>query len=162
MKKITILPKFMPGQVIDLSYKSKGLPNRILIQSVFVREHDDQWMYNCILESTGESTTLCQSVISDNMANKNMPVYQCAEIIRLYNDGWRFCGNHKRSHAHSIAGKNATNGYIRNIILRPALDSKGCLQNDYYGMWIRYNNTINADGTVIIDNKVSDDVIVVK
>lgn len=162
MKKITALPKFMPGQVIDLSYKSKGLPNRLLIKSVFIREQDEWWMYECIIESTGEVTILSQNFIMENMSNKDFPVYKCAEIIKLYNDGWRFCGNKSRSTAHSIASKHATNRYIRGIILRPALAPNGCLMQDHYGMWIRYNNIINNDGTIIKDSELNTDVIIIK
>lgn len=162
MKNIARLPHFMPGQVIDLSYKSKGLPNRLLIKSVFIREQDNQWMFECIIESTGESTVLNESFIVNNMTHKGSEVYKCKEIINLYNSGWRFCGNKSRSTAHSIASKHATNRYIRSIILRPALDSKGCLMNNHYGMWIRYNHTINDDGTIIFDRELSDDVIVIK
>lgn len=162
MKNITKLPKFMPGQVIDLSYKHKGLPNRLLVKTVLIREQDNQWMYECIIESIDETTTLSEDFIINNMTRKASEVYKCNEVIKLYNAGWRFCGNFKRSQAHSIAGKHATNGYIRNIILRPALDSKGCLMNDYYGMWIKYGNIINDDGTITRDGVTADDVIVIK
>lgn len=162
MKNITKLPKYMPGQVIDLSYKHKGLPNRLLIKAVFIREHDNQWQYECIIESLGEDTVLNEDFITSNMTRKGSEVYKHKEVINLYNNGWRFCGNLSRSTAHSIASKNATNRYIRDIILRPALDSRGCLMNDHYGMWIRYYNVINDDGTVINSGNVSDDVIVIK
>lgn len=162
MRNVTKLPKFMPGQVIDLSYKNKGLPNRLLIQSVFTREQDNQWMYQCIIESTGESTILNEDFITSNMTRKESEVYKCKEIINLYNTGWRFCGNKSRSCAHSIASKHATNRYIRSIILRPALAPNGCLMQDHYGMWIRYNNTINDDGTVTMDGTVTSDVIIIK
>lgn len=162
MNVITRLPKFMPGQVIDLSYKYKGLPNRLLIKSVFVREQDEQWMYECIIESTGDITVLSQSFISNNMINKELEIYKCKEVISLYSTGWRFCGNFSRSHAHSIAGKHATNRYIKGIILRPALDPKGRLYKDNYGMWIKYDNIISNDGTINRGSELSDDVIVVK
>jgi hypothetical protein len=162
MKNITMLPKFMPGQVIDLSYKHKGLPNRLLIQSVFIREQDNQWMYQCIIEGTGESTILNESFIVNNMTRKGSEVYKCKEVIALYNAGWRFCGNFKSSCAHSIAGKHATNRYIRSIILRPALDSRGCLLQNNYGMWIRYNNIINNNSTIVMDSELAGDVIVIK
>lgn len=162
MRNVTKLPKFMPGQVVDLSYKSKGLPNRLLIQAVFTREHDNQWMYQCIIESTGESTTLNEDFIVANMTHKASEVYKCKEIINLYNTGWRFCGNKSKSTAHSIAGKHATNRYVRSIILRPALAPNGCLLQDHYGIWIKYNNIINDDGTVIMGDEMSNDVVIIK
>lgn len=162
MKNITKLPRFMPGQVIDLSYKNKGLPNRILVKAIFIREQNDEWMYEVLLENTGETTTLSQSIIINNMTERKAQVYKCANIINLYNNGWRFCGNFSRDSAHKTGGKYATNRYIKEIVLHPALDSRGCLINDKYGLWIRYNITINSDGTVIDNTSVGADVIVIK
>lgn len=159
MNNITKLPRFMPGQVIDLSYK-KGLPNRILIKTVFIKEQSDEWLYEVYLENTGEITTLKQSIIVSSMTKKESPVYKCGEIINLYNSGWRFCGNFDVNEAHNIAAKIATSKYIKNVVLRHALNYHGCLVNDKYGIWIRYNNIINNDGTII--NNDATDVIIVK
>lgn len=162
MKIITKLPKFMPGQVIDLSYKHKGLPNRILIKCAFVREQDDQWMYECFIENIGEISILNENFIVGNATNRGLPVYKCADVIKLYNDGWRYCGNIAKDKAVEHASKCATNGYIKDIILRPAIDGRGCLVNDAYGMWIRYNNIINDDGTIVKNEPTNRDVIVIK
>lgn len=162
MKTITKLPRFMPGQIIDLSYKNKGLPNRILIKAVFVREQDIEWMYEVYHENTGDVTTLDQSFIVSNMTERKCTVYKCIEVINLYNNGWRFCGNFNINEAHNLGAKYATNRYIKEIILRHALDSRGCLIPDKYGMWIRYNNIINDNGTITKNNGSSTDIIVIK
>ena len=163
MKNITKLPRFMPGQVIDISYKNKGLPNRLLIKSVSVKEQDSEWMYECFIESIGTVVSINESFIVSNATNKNLQVYKCAEVIKLYNDGWRFCGNFNEADAHKVASKYATNRYIKHIILRPALNADGCLKNGYYGIWVKYNNTINCDGTIVDNNSGgSRDTIVIK
>lgn len=162
MKNITKLPKFMPGQVIDLTYKHKGLPNRLVIKTVFIHEQSDQWMYEVFLENIGEFTTLNENFITINMTCKSARVYKCAEIINLYNNGWRFCGNFTKKTAHSTASKYATNKYINSIILRHALDNSGCLLNDMYGMWIKYNTIINDDGTIVTCECDDKDTIVIK
>lgn len=163
MKNITKLPRFMPGQVIDISYKNSGLPNRLLIKSVSVKEQDSEWMYECFIESIGTVASINESFIVSNATNKNLQVYKCAEVIKLYNDGWRFCGNFNEADAHKIASKNAINRYIKHIILRPALNTDGCLKNGYYGIWVKYNNTINCDGTIVDNNSGgSRDTIVIK
>lgn len=162
MKLITNLPRFMPGQVIDLSYKSKGLPNRILIKTVFIREQNDSWLYEVVLENTGELTTLDQNFIVANMTEKRTQVYKCRDIINLYNDGWRFCGNFNKADASKVGAQYATNKHIKDIILKPALNSRGCLVHDQYGMWIRYYWTINSDGTVIDNTATDTDTIVIK
>lgn len=158
---INKLPKFMPGQVIDLSYKYKGLPNRILIKYVYIKEHCTQWMYNVHLENLNKDTILSESFIINNSINSNLKIYKHADIIKLYNDGWRFCGNREREDAKKIASKYATSNYINNVILRPAINYEGCLVNGSYGIWIKYNTTINNDGT-IYDNCGCDDVIIIK
>lgn len=162
MKIINKLPKFMPGQVIDLSYRHKGLPNRLLIKTVLINEHDDGWMYHVYLENIGECTTLDESFISGNCTSKTAQVYKCAEIIKLYADGWRFCGNYNDKEAYEFASKCATNRYIKDIILRPALDYRGCLMNGKKGMWLRYRNFINDDGTIIKNESIDKDIIVIK
>lgn len=163
MGKITSLPKFMPGQVIDISYRGDGLPDRLMIVSVFIRQQDTQWMYSCIKESTGETITAEQSVIIDRMSDKGAKVYRTREIITMYGDGWRFCGNFKKSCAHAIAGKNADNPIIKNIILKPALNGNGDLLPNHYGAWIRYHNMISDDGKFISGaNAQNDDIIVIK
>lgn len=160
MNKITKLPRFMPGQVIDISYRHKGLPNRLLIKSAFVREQDTEWMYSVYLENVGENTILPQKFILENMVVRDTNVYKCADVIKAYNDGWRFCGNYCKNTAQDTAAKYSTNKYIKNIILKPALNSNGCLIHNKYGIWIRYNNPISDDG--IITSDADTDVIVIK
>ena len=162
MKNINMLPRFMPGQVIDLSYKRKGLPNRLLIKSVFTREQDKSWMYECYVENIGEFNVLDENFISNHATNKSAQVYKCTDVINLYNNGWRFCGNYGEREAYDLASKYATNKYIKDIILRPALDHRGCLVNNSKGMWIRYRSFITGDGTIIKNNSVDKDTIVIK
>lgn len=155
MKNITKLPKFMPGQVIDMSYKYKGLPNRLLIKSVFVREQDSSWMYEAYLENIDAHTVLDENFIVNNMVNKSLPVYKCAEVIRLYADGWRYCGNFNSTDAHNTACKLAVNPHIKNVIIRHGLNGRGCLEQNVQGVWVRYYNIVNDDGT--INNTASED-----
>lgn len=162
MKVINKLPKFMPGQVIDLSYKYKGLPNRLLVKSVFTREQDNSWMYDVYLENLGEYTTVNEEFIIGNMTNKDMKVYKCTEIIKLYNDGWRYCGNFSITEAHNTACKLATNPHIKNVIIRHALDGRGCLKNGMHSIWIRYYNVINDDGTINNTTCEDKDTIIIK
>lgn len=162
MKVINKLPKFTPGQVIDLSYKLNGLPNRLLIKSVFMRREDNCWMYEVCLESIGECTIINESFIVSSMTKKSLPVYKCAEIIRLYNDGWRYCGNFSSKEAHAVACKLATNEYIKNVITRHGLNYNGTIEKGTRGVWIKYYNTINNDGTIINAMDEDKDTIVIK
>ena len=162
MKNIAKLPQFMPGQVIDLSYKYKGLPNRLLVKTVFINEQSNGWMYDVYLENIGEYTTLEEKFIQDNMTHKHMEVYRCAEIIKLYHNGWRFCGNFTEKSVNDIAAKIALNTHIRNVITRPALNGYGCLDNGKRGIWVKYYNIINDDGTINGTSADDKDTIIIK
>lgn len=161
-KEIVALPKFMPGQVIDLSYKTNTLPERVLIVSVFTRRQDTQWMYSCLTESTGETVTIDQSTMIQKMTDKSAKVYQCGEIINMYNAGWRFCGNYKSDFAHGIATNTAKDACIKSLILKPALNGAGNTLPGHYGMWVKFHNMINNDGEFIRDTADTADVIVIK
>lgn len=156
------LPKFIPGQVIDLSYKSGNFPVRVLVQSVRMSIRDKVWMYDIYLESTKNIETVSEKFLTDNMTNKKSKVYNCDEIIKLYADGWRFCGNFSENIAHETASKFATNRLIRNIILKPALNYYGSSMTGKYGIWIRYYNIINNDGTISNVDENSREIIVIK
>lgn len=162
MRNVDKLPRFMPGQVIDLSYKNKGLPNRIIIRIVFINEQSKGWLYEVQHENTGEISVLSQDFIAINMTKRELPVYKCTEIINLYNSGWRFCGNYSVEEAHKVSAKIATSKHIKNVIIRHALNHLGCLVNDKRSIWIKYCTTIRDDGTIVDNNAIDTDVIVVK
>lgn len=160
MKHINRLPQFMPGQVIDISFKcTNGVPDRLLVTMVAIREQDKNWIYRVLMESTGEQIYLTEKDISNNMVNKYAQVYNCKEVLGLYSEGWRFCGNYTKQVAEETGAKLATIRNIKNIILRPALDASGNPLPNHYGVWIRYNMTINNDGTVA--TIVADDSVIV-
>ena len=151
MRNINKLPKFMPGQIVDLSYRhGNGLPNRILIHTVFASRQHTGWMYRALSEITNETLILAEDAILCCMINKNAQVYKNISVIKLYNDGWRFAGNYDRDRAHDNASKLAVNDRIKNVAMKPALDANGAPIENKLGVWIRYYNQID-------DVKVDDD-----
>ena len=162
MRKIERLPRFMPGQIIDISYKKGELPDRLLIKTVYMREEDDTWMYGVYSEKAHNIISLNQDFIRDNMTTKYTPVYKMPKIIKMYADGWRFCGNYPKDKAMALSGKYAINNNINNIIIRPALNSMGNPVDNEYGIWIRYNTTITDNGNMHDNLAKEDDIIVIK
>lgn len=140
-------PKYQPGEVIDLTYKTEGsLPNRIFVKTVYCREQDCQWLYEVILENTGCKTTMTEAFINERKANRTASVYKTQEIMERYTKGYRFCGNEAQVHAIVLAEKLKSNSSIAAIMLYPALDPTGRLIKDSYGIWIKYNHIIDDNG----------------
>lgn len=161
---INKLPKFSPGQVIDISYRYNGLPLRLLIKSVYMSIGNNEWKYNCCKEDDLRNVALFESFIINNKINDSKAVYKHNDVVGLYRDGFRFCGNHKDKHiAYNNGARYATNNNIRNVILKPALDANGEPIDDGYGIWIKYNNHIDNDGTIFSEsNSHNNDIIVIK
>ena len=149
MQRITVLPKYPVGGVVDLSFKNGGLPNRIYIESASWAEGDTEWKYSAKSEMDNGQITFAESTIRKYEANQRSRVGKMQLIIDRYEDGWRYCGNYDKESAiangNMIAGK--TN--VRNVKLFPALDINGILLPNEFGIWIRYVNTINADGSQV-------------
>lgn len=148
MKKITSLPKYALGQIIDLSYKHGGMPNRILVLTVFIREQDSQWQYEVLMENTGEKATVSEEFITSRRSAKSSGVYRNPDVVKRIEEGWRFCGNFEEAAAQANAKCIAENEGIANVRLYPALSYNNTYLNGQFGIWIRYVNTIYDDGRV--------------
>ena len=146
MRKITTTPKFQLGQIIDLSYKHGGMPNRIYIMAVFWREQDNQWQYQVMMESTGETAQMSEQFINDRKSKQNSAVYKNPDIMTRIEEGWRFCGNYDTETAKANAKLIAENEGIANVRLYPALSYNNTFMNGQMGIWIKYNHIIHNDG----------------
>lgn len=146
MRKITTTPKFQLGQIIDLSYKHGGMPNRIYIMAVFWREQDNQWQYQVMMESTGETAQMSEQFINDRKSKQNSAVYKNPDIMARIEEGWRFCGNYDTETAKANAKLIAENEGIANVRLYPALSYNNTFMNGQMGIWIKYNHIIHNDG----------------
>lgn len=145
MKKI-ISPKFMPGEVIDLSYKSNNLPNRIFIKRVRMDVSDKGWMYDILLENSGDTTAVEESFIEERMTHKLAKVYSEPYVLDLYSQGFRFAGNYDESEALKIAKSLKGNSSLLNIQIHPAFYPSGLEWKSKRAIWIRYHQIILDDG----------------
>lgn len=162
--KIKSTPKYNPGDVIDLSYKNGGLPNRIIITCAFWRRGDTQWVYKVFMESTGDYSVLDETFISSRASKKTSPIYHDAKIIQRISDGWRFCGNFDTETAIANGKLIAENPAVKNVRLWPAMDYQGKYVKGKKGIWIIWNHTITNDGQYQ-DNtsgEISGDIIDIK
>ena len=148
-KKITTLPAYAIGEVIDLSYKHSGMPNRIYIDTVFWREQDTRWHYQVIMENTGEKTIMSEDFIKERKSKNSSPVCKNPDIIKRFSDGWRFCGNFEKNAAVANGKLIAENPNVRAVRLYPALNYNNQYMNGKLGIWIKYAHTIYDDGRFI-------------
>ena len=149
MKKINNAPVFGIGEVIDLSYRHGGIPNRIRIEGVFYRDQDTIWMYDVLMENTGDRSFMNEKFISERKSSKviaSSGVYSNPEIQRRFKEGWRWCGNFAVDTARANAKLIADNSNIKNVRLWPAIDSRNRYVSGSLGIWIKYVNVIYDDG----------------
>lgn len=149
--KIKSVPKYSPGDVIDLSYKNGGLPNRILVTCTFWRREDKQWMYKVFMESTGEYSVLDETFIASRESKKSSPVYKNPTVLSRIAEGWRFCGNFDTDTATANGKLIAENDLVNHVRLWPAINYKNQYIQGQMGIWIIYKNTIDNSGNNIID-----------
>lgn len=161
--KIKTVPKYSPGEVVDLTYKNGGLPNRIIITCSFWRQGDKRWMYKVFMESTGEYSVLDETFISARASKKTAPVYKNPDIMRRISEGWRFCGNFEAETALANGKLIAENEMIKNVRLYPALDRNNQFLKGQNGIWIIYKHTISNDGEYLgNDNPTYGDIVDIK
>lgn len=161
--KIKTMPRYSPGEVVDLTYKNGGLPNRIIVTCSFWRQGDKQWMYKVFMESTGEYSVLDETFISARASKKTAPVYKNPDIMRRISEGWRFCGNFEAETALANGKLIAENEMIKNVRLYPALDRNNQFLKGKNGIWIIYKHTISNDGEYLgNDNPSHGDIVDIK
>lgn len=150
--KIVKLPLFAIGEVIDLSYKYGGMPNRIYVNSVFWRESDIQWNYQVTMENTGEKTSMSESFIKSRRSKNSSPVCENPDVIERFKDGWRFCGNFDRDTAIANGKLISENDNVHGVRLYDALNYNNRYMNGKLGVWIKYKHMIDDNGRIHTDN----------
>jgi hypothetical protein len=139
-------PKFIPGQVIDLSYKHGGLPNRIKIAQVMLSSVEAGYTYNVALESTKEITNMNEQFILDRACHKGAPVYSLDTIRKRYERGWRFCGNYYDGVAVDKAKDIAKSHQVAHVRITEAYYPDGNFVYGQCAVWLQYKNPIADEG----------------
>lgn len=160
--KIKSAPRYSPGDVIDLSYKHGGLPNRILVTCAFWRREDKQWMYKVFMESTGQYSVLDETFIASRESKKTSPAYKNPAVLSRIAEGWRFCGNFDTDTATANGKLIAENEMVKRVRLWPAINYNNKYVQGQMGIWIIYSNTIDNNGNNIVDVEQFNTVVDIK
>lgn len=143
-------PKYNPGDIIDLRFTNNSMPDRIYISMVYKKNGSTEWMYEVLSEKNDRTVYMAESQIDKIKSKKESKCYEHELIQKMYNSGFRFCGNNKAETAHNRANKMTSAKYIKHIILCDAIDENGDVIDGYLGLWVQYNTVItnchNDDG----------------
>lgn len=137
--------KYDPGCVLDLSFKSGRMPDRIFIDLVYCRYGSKEWMYKVYSEMNDEYCYIGESEIDKRISDKSAKCYDNKIIIDMYKQGFRFAGNNKSETAFNRARRLQEADYIKNIVLLDAIDKDGNNIQGQLGLWVRYANPIDDD-----------------
>lgn len=138
-------PLFAPNDIIDIRYKfGKKLPDRLLVNMVYMKGGSKEWMYNVFSERDGSNVYMSESGILAEMSHKNARCYDNKLIEALYLNGYRFCGNYKEGNATNTAESiKKSSNTISSIRLVDAINEDNKRKYGYLGMWVRYGTTVN-------------------
>lgn len=145
-------PLFDAGEAYYLSHKS-GAPARIVIEAVYKKATSKEWMYSIYSEANGcKPTYVPESILQQRVSRHCGLVYKNPNIIKRFEDGYRFAGNYNRDDAIRVGEEFAHNSSIASVWLHPALDGKGEPIEGQYGVWIKWDCVITGDSL----NEVAD------
>lgn len=139
-------PKYNVGDIIDLRFSNTTMPDRIYVHMVYMKVGSSEWMYHVLSEKASRDIYVSESDIDKLVSKKNSECYNNPAIEELYKNGFRFCGNSKKSTAFNRAESMINARYIKHIILADAFDKDNKPMPDYLGLWVQYNTTIDDNG----------------
>lgn len=138
-------PKYDAGSVIDLRFSKDTMPDRLYVEMVYRKPKSTEWMYQVRSEmNNGGMKYMSESQIIKHASHKNSKCYKHEKVKKMYDSGFRFCGNSKSDVAYSRANKYKSANYINHIILTEAIDSDGNIIEDQLGLWVQYRSIIST------------------
>ena len=140
-------PKYDAGMVIDIRFSSNSMPDRIFIDTVYHKASGKEWMYSVYSEKSDKYIFMSESQIENRESKKTAKCYEHEVVQQMYENGFRFAGNNKAETALNRAYGMVNAKYIKHIILSEAIGEDGNKINGYLGLWVQYNNIIEADGS---------------
>ena len=139
------VPKYNVDDVIDLRFSKDHMPDRICILMVYRKTGSKEWMYQVLSELNDSMIFMSESQINKRISRKNSKCYEHEIVKKMYESGYRFCGNAKSNTAFNRAERYKRSEYIRHIVLVRAIDPDGNMIEDELGLWVQYNNVIDSD-----------------
>lgn len=140
-------PKYEAGMVIDIRFTRNSMPDRIFIDMVYQKAKSTEWMYNVYSEKSDKYIFMSESQIEKSASHKTAKCYEHEVVQQMYESGFRFAGNNKAETAMNRAYSMVNAKYIKHIILAEAIGEDGSKMDGYLGLWVQYNNVIEADGS---------------
>lgn len=147
------IPKFKPGEVIDLRYSRDTMPDRIRINMVYQKFGLTEWTYEVLSEKHNKIMYMREPQIDSMKSKKTAKCYENPLVQKMYKDGFRFCGNSKANTAYNRANSMINANYIKHIVLCDAIGTNGEVIEGSLGLWVQYNTVIDdntADGSIRI------------
>lgn len=136
-------PKFDIGQILDLKRDKNNMPDRIIIDSIYIKRNSKEWMYYVMSEQTGGHTYLPESKLSSMVSYHIRECYKNTIVKTLYKCGFRFVCNIQNSEVNVKVSKLQNIKEIANIIVAPAVYPDGTDGIGISAIWIRYNVVIS-------------------
>lgn len=140
-------PKYDAGMVIDIRFTRNSMPDRIYIDTVYMKPASKEWMYSVYSEKSDKYIFMSESQIEKSASKKTAKCYDNEIVIQMYKSGFRFAGNSKSDTALNRAYSMVNAKYIKHIILAEAVGEDGDMLDGQYGLWVQYNNIIDEDGS---------------
>lgn len=143
IREYASMPIYHIGEVIDISYKNQGLPNRVRVTGVRMKESDNEWVYTTLLENTGELATIAESFLKERACHRYIyDVYKLPVICRRYAAGFRFCGNFTEKEARRRAKSMKNHPFIETVRMCEAYNGYGNPLSGRVSLWLKYKNSI--------------------
>ena len=146
-------PRYEAGNVIDLRFTRDTMPDRIYINMVYRKSGSTQWMYEVLSEKSSKVLYMQENDIFKVESQKSAKCYDHEIVKKLYNEGFRFCGNMKEETAFNRANMLKSAIYIKHIILACAISKDGDVIDGQLGLWVMYNTQIDESTKEINKNE---------
>lgn len=145
-------PKYAAGSVIDTTFGGNKMPDRLYIDMVYMKPKSRCWMYEVLSEKNNKVMYIPEIDIERNESKRTAKCYDNEVVKKMYEDGYRFCGNMNNDTAFKRADSMKNANYIKHIMLCDAVDTDGNIIDGKLGLWVMYNRVINNNGEEVTFN----------
>ena len=137
-------PKYELGKIYDLRFSHEHMPDRIYIKGVSANTDKPYWIYQVYSEvHPWKSIYMTEEDIDKRVSRRSADCYQHPIVQKMYQRGFRFCGNSKEEVAINRANNLKTANYIKHIILCDAVGADGNMLDGELGLWVQYNRSFD-------------------
>ena len=146
-------PIYHAGDIIDIAIAKTGMPDRLYVNMVYMKDKSTEWMYAVESERTANTLFCSESQLVECASKKDDYCYETDAVKEMYEAGYRFCGNASKEKAYARAKNLAKSHNIKHVVLRNAIDKDGTELLTEYGIWVQYNvsfRDVANDGKIVV------------